>query len=217
MSARDTTELKPKDKVLIFDFDGVLADTLDDILRYAEIVCSQLGHPCKPTREDLEALDPMSFDQLGRQLKLPEEKVDEFAQRSFVLFMSRRQPPDIIEGISHVVAQLSATSKIGIVTGNTLDVVRAFLEHHGLVEHVDVVLDVNDSGSRAEKILKAADSLGQPGSEIYMIGDAVSDIRAARQASVKSVAVTWGHQSREKLEAALPDYLVHSPEDLMQL
>jgi len=204
-------------KVLIFDFDGVLADTLDDMLRYAEEVCSQLGHPCKPTKGDLDAVERMEFDEFARQLKLPEEKIKDFTRRNFELFTSRQQPLKIFDGIRDVVAQLSATSKIGIVTGNASEVVWDFLDYYGLTEYVDIVLGADDSGSRSEKILKAADSIGEPGGEIYMVGDAVSDIRAARRASVKSVAVTWGHQSREKLEEAQPDYLVHSPEGLVQL
>ena len=204
-------------KLLIFDFDGVLADTLDDMLRYAEEVCSQLGHPCKPTKGDLDAVERMEFDEFARQLKLPEEKIKDFTRRNFELFTSRQQPLKIFDGIRDVVAQLSATSKIGIVTGNASEVVWDFLDYYGLTEYVDIVLGADDSGSRSEKILKAADSIGEPGGEIYMVGDAASDIRAARRASVKSVAVTWGHQSREKLEVAQPDCLVHSPEGLLQL
>ena len=204
-------------KALIFDFDGVLADTLDDMLRYAEEICSQLGHPCKPTKGDLDALERMEFGEFGRQLKLPEEEIKDFTRHNLELFTSRQEPLKIFDGICDVVAQLSATSKIGIVTGNTSEVVWDFLDYYGLTEYVDIVLGADDSGSRSEKILKAADSIGEPGGEIYMVGDAVSDIRAARRASVKSVAVTWGHQSREKLEEAQPDYLVHSPEGLLQL
>jgi phosphoglycolate phosphatase-like HAD superfamily hydrolase len=47
-----------------------------------------------------------------------------------------------------------------------------------------------------------------------MIGDAVSDIRAARAAGIKSVAVTWGHQSRQKLSQEAPDLIIDEPEDL---
>jgi phosphoglycolate phosphatase-like HAD superfamily hydrolase len=47
--------------------------------------------------------------------------------------------------------------------------------------------------------------------DVYMVGDAVSDIRAARQASIKSIAVGWGHQSISRLEAEHPDHLVKTP------
>jgi phosphoglycolate phosphatase-like HAD superfamily hydrolase len=204
-------------KVLIFDFDGVLADTLVDMLRYARRVCADMGYPRHPTQADLEALERMEFVEFGRRLQIPEEQVQEFAQRNFELFARQPQPPSIFEGMREAVTQLSATSRIGIVTGNASRVVRGFLEHHGLVGTIDVMLTADDRGSRSEKIARAARHLGGGGDETYVIGDAVSDIRAAEEAAVKSIAVTWGHQSREKLEQARPDYVVHSPEALVQL
>lgn len=204
-------------RILIFDFDGVLADTLDDMLRYAGQVCAELGHPRNPTQADLEALDRMEFVEFGRQLQLPENQVHDFAQRNFELFARQLQPPKIFDGMQETLAQLSATSRIGIVTGNATRVVRGFLQHHGLAGYVDAMLTSDDVGSRVEKIRRVARDLGAPRSEIYVIGDAVSDIRAARQASTMSVAVTWGHQSREKLEGEAPDHVVHSPGELLQL
>lgn len=50
-----------------------------------------------------------------------------------------------------------------------------------------------------------------------MIGDAVSDIQAARQAGISSVAVVWGHQSLVKLRQAGPDIIVNQPADLLML
>jgi phosphoglycolate phosphatase-like HAD superfamily hydrolase len=50
-----------------------------------------------------------------------------------------------------------------------------------------------------------------------MVGDSASDIHAAKEAGVKSIAVTWGHQSAKTLLRANPDYLVHSPTELYEL
>ena len=204
-------------KIIIFDFDGVLADTLDDMLRYAAQVCAQLGHPRQPTQADLDALDHMSFDEFARQLKLPEKAVKDFTRRNFKLFASSPRPPDIFDGLGDVVVRLARRCKLGIVTGNTSEAVWNFLHRHGLAEHISIVLDAGAAGSRSDKIRQVAASLGGPGSEVYVIGDAVSDVRAARRASARSVAVTWGHQSREKLAAERPDHVVHSPEDLLEL
>jgi phosphoglycolate phosphatase-like HAD superfamily hydrolase len=159
----------------------------------------------------------MSLDGFGRQLELPEERIQEFVRLMVELFASDQRPPRIFAGIRDVVVRLSAGCKIGIVTGNTAEAVSNFLDHHRLSGVVDVVLDVNAEGSRSEKIVRVAEGIGEPSSQICVIGDAVSDIRAARQASAVSIAVTWGHQSRERLEKARPDYLVHSPTELYHL
>ncbi len=64
------------EKVLIFDFDGVLADTVDDILRFGKIVSNKLGFPVTPTGDDLNDLNQMGFAEFGRQLGLPEDKLE---------------------------------------------------------------------------------------------------------------------------------------------
>jgi phosphoglycolate phosphatase-like HAD superfamily hydrolase len=52
---------------------------------------------------------------------------------------------------------------------------------------------------------------------VYVVGDSASDIRAAKESSVKSIAVSWGHQGINKLASARPDHLVHSPQELLEL
>jgi len=68
-----------------------------------------------------------------------------------------------------------------------------------------------------EKILRAQNQLAAESKSVWMIGDSGSDIRAAKEASVQSIAVSWGHQSAEVLTRAEPDYLVHSPEELLKV
>jgi len=201
--------------IVLFDFDGVLADTLDDILCFSEIVCSQLGHPRQPTPGDLDALDLMSFHELGKKLALPEDKAQDFATRCVQMFTQRQLPPKIFDGMQEVVAQLSARAKIGIITGNSAKVVFKFLDQYGLAGYVSQVMGVDLPGTRTDKIRRAVNYLGTSEDAAYMVGDAVSDIRAAREASVMSVAVCWGHQSGKRLVEACPDYLVHSPEELL--
>lgn len=204
-------------KIVLFDFDGVLADTLTDMLRFAGEACAELGYPCLPTAGDLDALETMSFDHYGRQLGLPEKKVKEFTQLCLERFNARAEPPAIFPGMAEVLRELSGSYRIGIVTGNTAQAVRRFLEWHGLDGMVRVIVDVAQPGTRADKIARAAGEIGNGGEEVYFVGDAVSDVHAAAQASAKSIAVAWGHQSSRRLEAAGADYLVQEPTDLPRI
>jgi phosphoglycolate phosphatase len=203
--------------ILIFDFDGVLAESLPVMLAFASQVCEELGHPRKATGEDLEALDRMEFTDFGRQLGLPEEKLPSFASRNFALFNSRTDPLPIFPGMCEAVSRLSERFKIAIVTGNSKTTVQKFLDHHHLSAAVDLILSAEDPGGRADKISQVKELLGDSDAEVMMIGDAVSDIQAARRAGVKSLAVTWGHQSGVKLSNVDPDYLVDSPDMLLSL
>ena len=205
------------DKVIVFDFDGVLADTLDDMLHIAGQVCAAMGYPCQPSPDDLNALDKMEFIELGRQLGIPEQYAGEFVERTFRLFCSRPVPPQIFPGMRDVMIDLAKESRIGILTGNTLQVVDRFLETNDLSVAVEVIMSADAAGSRSEKLGRIISQLGAPGGRAYLVGDAVSDVRAARKCLATSIAVTWGHQSEAKLRSAGPDHLVHTPQELLAL
>ena len=202
---------------ILFDFDGVLADTLEDMLSFAREACIQLGLPRNPTPADLGALETMSFAEYGRQLKLPPQYIDEFVSRCLQMFNQRLHPPEIFEGMKQVVVEAAKGNTLAIITGNTTPTVETFLIENGLQEHIRLVIGVEQKGTRPEKIRRALRELAQHGVTTYLVGDAVSDIRAARQASIKSIAVGWGHQSPSRLMEAKPDYLIKSPQELLEL
>ncbi len=204
-------------QVIIFDFDGVIADSLSPMLNYAGQVCQELGYPCNPTRRDLEILEKMEFSEFGRQLGVPEAMIDIFVNRNFELFSKREEPLAIKSGIKPVIEKLSNRAFLGLVTGNSCKVVKKFQDAYGLNNTFQVILGAEDDGGRVAKILKVISLSGGSGIEAYMVGDAVSDIRAARQAGIRSIAVSWGHQTMDKLIEEKPDFLVYQPEDLLAL
>jgi phosphoglycolate phosphatase len=203
--------------LIIFDFDGVLADTLDDMLNFAQAVCSELGIDRIPTPADLDALETMSFVEYGKQLGVPLQLADEFARRCLKRFVEKTNSPKIFEGMAQVVKQLSIRHKLAIVTGNTTRAVEHFLIENGIRQYISALYAVDQPGSKVEKILKAKSQLATEQNAVYYVGDAVSDIHAARQVSVKSVAVSWGHQSLSKLDNTQPDYIVRSPMELIDV
>jgi phosphoglycolate phosphatase len=202
---------------ILFDFDGVLADTLDDLLNFAREVCTQLGFPREPTPADLDVLETMSFVDYGRQLKLPPQHIDAFVSQCLQMFNQRSEPPKMFEGMGQVVAEAAKNNILAIVTGNTTPTVEGFLKANHLRECIRLIIGVEQKGSRPEKIKLALRELRQREEAAYMVGDAVSDIRAARETSIKSIAVGWGHQSPTRLLTANPDYRVDSPEELLDL
>lgn len=202
--------------LILFDFDGVLADTLSDMLRFAQEVCDELGvkHVVKQT--DLSTLEVMSFATYGRNCEVPEPLVDDFVRGCLKRFAAKKSPPEIFEGLVEVIKELSTTNVIAIVTGNTTQNVNAFLIEHRLDKYIRAVFGVDAPGSKAEKILQAQNQFAAGKEAVYMMGDSVSDVRAAQEAGVKSIAVSWGHQSMEMLIQAKPDAFVHSPRELLE-
>jgi len=71
--------------------------------------------------------------------------------------------------------------------------------------------------SKKEKIDHALEKYGVGREQAFYIGDTVGDIREARAAGVRSVAVTWGWHGRERLAAVNPDFLIDTPEELLAI
>ena len=201
---------------VIFDYDGVLADTLDDLIHFGQEACNQLGVKHVVTKEDLSNLEVMSFATYGRACGVPESLIDKFVKISLNLFAEKESPPAIFDGLSEVISHLSAHHKLAIVTTNTSQNVHAFLAKHGLDSLVHAVYGVDTPGSKAQKISIARERFVENEEAVFMIGDALSDVRAAKEAGVSSIVVTWGHQSLETLLRGEPEYVVNSPRELLQ-
>jgi phosphoglycolate phosphatase len=205
--------------LIIFDFDGVLADTLDDLIRFGQEVCDELGVKHVVKKDDLSNLEIMSFASFGRACEVPENLVDIFVQSCLKRFADKKSPPAIFNGLSNIVRHFSINNTIAIITTNSSQNVNAFLIEHGLDEYVHAVYGVDIPGSKAQKITIArnAFSAGTKRESVFMVGDSLSDISAAKEASVTSIAVTWGHQSLERLLRGDPDYVVRFPQDLIEV
>ena len=201
----------------LFDYDGVLVDTLADMLRFAGETCADMGYRRTPNPADLDALETMSFVDYGLQLGIPADRAQEFARRTMARFEARAGPPPIFPGMETVVRGAAARGQVGIVTASPARAVRRFLEQHGLREAVGSIVSVEDPGTRANKIRKALALLGRQPREACLIGDAVSDVRACREVGVRPIAVAWGHQSAARLLAAGAEEVVGSPRELAEL
>lgn len=203
--------------LIIFDYDGVLADTLDDLIQFGQAACDRLGVKHLVTKADLNHLEVMSFATFGRACEVPEHLVDEFVNISLNLFAEKETPPAIFDGLSEVIQHFSTRHKLAIVTTNSSQNVHAFLTKHGLDSLIHAVYGVDTPGSKAQKISIARERFANNEETVFMIGDSLSDVRAAKEAGVTSIAVTWGHQSLATLQRGEPDHVVNSPRELIEV
>src|SRR5262245_15705301 len=125
--------------LILFDFDGVLADTLDDLLKFSQEICDELGIHHQVVKEDISTIEAMSFANIGRQMEVPESLIEEFVRRSLEKVASRESPADIFAGLAGVVRELSVKHTLGVVTTNSSPNVKAFLVKHGLEDCIRAI------------------------------------------------------------------------------
>jgi phosphoglycolate phosphatase len=201
--------------LLLFDFDGVLADSLDF---YAEAVkrCLQwIGNPVVKSREDFLALfDGNLYESMAaRGVNLAD----------YVQAMKEIMPGfdygamKTFDGLLPVLAALSRDHCLLVISSNGSKTIRKMLVRFGFDPYFREILGADFLVSKKEKIDYALAKYGIPAQRTFYIGDTAGDIREARAAGVRSVAVTWGWHSKERLLAAQPDFLVETPEGLLRV
>jgi len=197
-------------KLLLFDFDGVIIDSLP---RYEQIVktcLEKIGNPIVQTREDFLDLFEDNFYE-----GLMKRGIDLQLFRG-TLQKVNHEELEIHEAILPVLEQLSKNHMMVIVSSNETDTIRQTLERFGIDHYFQDILGADKGYSKDEKIQIAMYLFAIAQDHIYYIGDTTGDIREARNAGAHPVAVTWGWHSKERILAAHPDFVADTPEELLQ-
>lgn len=200
----------------IFDYDGVLVDSLDAVISASRDFCRSIRHGHTLDKKTITTLDPMTYAELARSIGLPTGQIEPFSSFVFSRLQASADATPFFPGIEALLRQ-RASAKNAIISGNAREVIAAKLSAHALDRQVNRIFGAYEPGDKAEKIHRARAEFKADPARTCMIGDSVSDIRYAKQAGVQSVAVTWGWQSRDTLTREQPDFIVESVSELKTL
>jgi len=114
-------------------------------------------------------------------------------------------------------SKLQTKNILAVISSSDSQDIRLITEHLHLSGYFEDVLGSDAHLSKKEKIIHALGKYGTTRGRTYYIGDTTGDIKEAKTAGIKTVGVTWGWHTREKLAAANPDYLMDTPEELLDL
>lgn len=203
-------------KVILFDFDGTIADTLDAIVSITNRLAGEFGY--KPSSQDdlaqLKNLNPRAIIKLSgiSIFKLP--------------FLIRRVKAELnneIQGLSPITGIKEALielknqgNKLGIITSNSQENVMAFLLKNNLQCLFDFIYSATTFGKN-KVITKLLRQENLKFEDVIYVGDEIRDIEAARKSQIKAIAVSWGFNSKEVLAEQNPDFLIHQPNELIDV
>ncbi|WP_396625416.1 HAD family hydrolase [Luteitalea sp.] len=202
---------------IVFDLDGTLVDSLDDITAAFRRSFHVIG-AAPPTAEAVRAL-------IGKPLRemytpwAPAEAIDGLVaeyRRDYSERCADRTRP--FPGIESLLADLRASGHaLAVATTKTSWMARTVVDRLGLAEALDHVQGTDDFPHKPapDVIHHALAGVGRSGT--WMIGDAPSDVVAGRAAGLRTCAVTWGVGAEAHLRAAEPDALVTTVDDLRAL
>lgn len=202
-------------KLFLFDFDGVLADSLEVYERTVTDCLKDIKQPLIRSREEfLELFE----DNFYESLKNKGIDLDEFMKASVdILAQVKIRDMKPFPGVAEVIEKLHRKHCLIVISSNDYASIKEALDYFNYDDYFKDILGSDFMFSKKEKILHAAQKYNVPFQDIYYIGDTTGDIKEGKQAGIKTVGVTWGWHSKAKMAAAGPDYLFDKPEDLLQL
>ena len=213
--------------LLIFDLDGTLINTIDDLGQACNHALSACGFPTHKI-EDYPRLVGNGINKLIERA-LPEEHRNEATvlrlREHFVPFYDQHncdltRPYDGIPELLHELKQQGHTLA---VASNKYQAATEKIVAHYFPNTFDVVLGEREGIPRKPDpqivwdIIHRLSPLTSNLSPIYYIGDSLVDAATARAANLPFVACTWGFCTKEQLQTAQPNYMVNHPSEILAL
>ena len=199
-------------KLVVFDFDGTLADSLGGMVRIFNQLAAELGH--RPV-EDVAAARAMTTRQFLKHHGISFWRLPRLVRRYRVLAAEDADTTKMFAGLPEALAALQANGpRLGVLSSNSEENIRRSLRANGVEELFGFVVGYPKlfGKGRALKRILRAERVARP--DVLYVGDEVRDVEAARKAGVTSAAVTWGMHAESLLRANRPDHVVAEPREL---
>jgi len=201
--------------VVIFDFDGTIADTLEPLLAIANQLAVEFEYP-PITLDQLQQLQGLDTRAIIRQSNIPILKIP-FLMRRVKAELNRQIatiPP--IEGIPEALLELKqAQHDLGIVTSNSEANVADFLQQHDLQSLFDFIKSGTTIFGKHRVINRLLQQRQIPVAQSIYVGDETRDIESAKAINMRIISVSWGFNEHEVLRQYQPDQLIARPRDLL--
>lgn len=204
---------------VIFDFDGVLADSGPVITDCIHRVLVARGFSPPTTEQLLASVGPPLATSFAR---LTAEAIDSTEVAACVADFREIHGTAALErtrtfpGVREALAQLAPNYALAVATSRPAQLMAPLLPAMGLASFFEVVAapDIDDAiEAKAVTIGKALDRMGHP--EAVMVGDRSFDAIGAQAHDLPAIGVTWGAGSRQELEAAGADPILDHPSQLV--
>ncbi len=181
-------------KVIVFDFDGVIVDSIPNAAEYFLQI-----HPGL-TRKDYDDLHRGNFrdnqDKLNEfRIKESEEKQKERSEEYYKLKLEKSL---VFPGIKSLLEELYANGCVLVI--NTSAKIKScipVLQRDGVEELFDFIATVETERKKNKKMMLIAERYGINPEDMLFVTDAVGDVLEAGIVGVPTVCVTWGVHKRE--------------------
>ena len=207
----------------IFDLDGTLLDTLDDLAASTNYALRAFGLP-ERSRDEVRRFVGNGVRRLMQQA-VPDGESDPRFEEVLATFrkhylhhsMDTTQP---YPGIMPMLARLREEGHATAVVSNKFDAATKQLCAHFFADTIDVAIGEHEAEGIRKKpapdtVLEALRVLGVGAEGAVYVGDSEVDIATARNSGLPCVSVLWGFRDRDFLEAHGATDFITTPMELL--
>lgn len=198
--------------MIIFDFDGTLANTHHLILKHYNAFAERNPwfNLAVADHEFQQNARGMTMLQARKELQIPYYKLMLIVPMIRRALFNDYRPEMLFDGVATILEDFYQSGiDLAILSSNKRKAMQKVLDIH--FNKMQFVID--NCFFRKGRVLKKIAKL-HPGESHTYISDAAADVVAAREAGLNTVAVSWGLHDEDFLKASNPDYLVHTRAEL---
>ncbi len=210
-------------KLIIFDLDGTLLDTLEDLADSANAMLSHFGFEKRTVDEIRQFVGNGMRNLVERCLpyKIAEdeyEKCYDFFRTSYNKNMQNKTKP--YDGIVQCLEKLQSMGiKSAVVSNKNDDAVKKLCSDYfgTLISATIGRKDGIPAKPDPTMVFSVIESFGVEKEDCIFVGDSDTDILTAKNAGLVSTGVLWGFRDRKVLAQAGADIIIEKPEDFIDL
>lgn len=214
-------------KLIMFDLDGTLVDSVPDLAIAIDLMLSDMDLPHAGEEQVRLWVGNGAQKLVERALSyVAADKSAELYDQAFELFLKHygnniNAQSRLYDGVLEALNKLDQQEiAMAVVTNKPLQFTHPLLKHLGIDHFFEYVVGGDSLPVKKPDpapLLHIMNAAGVTQQESLMVGDSVSDVRAARNAQCSVVAVPYGYNHGEPIENSKPDRVIDSLEHLIPL
>jgi len=204
-------------KLLVFDFDGVIADSLDILWEFFDKINKKYKFFTFKNKDELTTLWDQNLFETVTKFGVSKEDFIKFYNEWVKLLILNTEKVKPFDELKPILEKLSQNNYLIIISSNDDKIINDFLKRNDLSEYFSSIYGTEWGISKKIKLEMALNEFKIPKGLTYFITDTIGDLKELKKFGIRTVAVTWGYHDKEKLEKARPNFIVKTPDELLEL
>ncbi len=197
------------ERFVLFDFDGVIADSFSATWGTARTYCS------RRSEDDYRALFEGNIYDAQLDLDTGDHSACRHDLDWWAEFIDRfEREAKIFPGIVSAVKEIAHAHSLVIVSSSIESPMQGFLAKHEIESYFEAIMDHTVHKNKTEKIRMVFKKYGIDAKRCVFVTDTLGDVREASAAEIGCIAVSWGFHTHETLAKGSPFRIVDRPEEL---